>query len=422
VISRIEEPPADLVRAGRDLLESARDRMPVLESIRREAAASRCLEGQRISGCIHLTRATGVLVELLLAAGAQIAWTGGDEVSTENEVAAALADGGVAVFGHRGMTTAEVLEGVELTLGAFPRGPTLVLDNGARMIGRVLDGPSRYPELLAATEKTTEGSRRVRAWARDGRLDFPVLSVNDLVTKWEVDNTYGTGQSTVDGILRATGMLLAGKRFVVCGFGHVGRGVAVRAAGMGARVIVACRSAATAVRARLAGYEALSTLRAAEVADILCTATGYAGVITGRHLDRLPDGAVLCNTGHSVTEIDLTALEARTERSYPVRPHMRRHVLHDGRRLDLLSGGRLVNLDAAEGNPCEVMDVTFANQALAALLLGSGGAKEFPPGVHEVPDGQDEQVARRKLTAMGVRIDTPYAPLTGHDRMEHDHE
>lgn len=401
---RVTSPSAELVRRGRESLDFARSQMPVLDAIQAEAAVNRPLEGHRISGCIHLTKETGVLVELLLAAGAEVAWTGGDEVSTQDDVAAALADQGVRVFGRRGITTRQVEEAAAEALTAFPSGPTLVLDNGSRLIETVLGDRARFPELLAATEKTTEGSRRVREWNRQGRLDFPVVTVNDIVTKWEVDNTYGTGQSTVDGILRATGALIAGKRFVVVGFGHVGRGVALRAAGLGARVIVTCRSATTAVQARLAGYEVLPLRQAAAVADILCTATGYPDVVRGHHLDLLPSGAVLCNTGHSVTEINLADLQARTEEVREVRPHVRRHVLAGGRYVDLLSGGGLVNLDAAEGNPSEVMDVTFANQALAALRLGRDAAA-LQPGLHEVSGEQDQEVARRKLVAMGIDYD-----------------
>lgn len=387
-----------MTEAGYAALRAARSAMPVLDGIQREVTGTRALAGQRISGCVHLTKETGVLVELLQAAGAEVAWTGGDEVSTQDDVAAALRDRGVRVFGRRGMTSTEVETGIDDVLSVFPDGPTLLLDNGSRMIERAVADRAQFAALAGATEKTTEGSRRVRQLAPD----FPVLLVNDIVTKWEMDNTYGTGQSTIDGILRATGALLAGKRFVVAGFGHVGRGVALRAAGLGARVIVTCRSAQTAVRARLAGFEVLSPVEAARRADFLCTATGYPDVITGRHLDVLPDGAVLCNTGHSVTEIRLADLAARTKETTQVRRHTVRHLLHDGRTVDLLAGGGLINLAAGEGNPSEVMDVTFANQALAALRLGAGGC---PPGVHEVGADQDEDVARRKLAAMGIAID-----------------
>ncbi|GGM53907.1 adenosylhomocysteinase [Longimycelium tulufanense] len=403
---RVTRPPAELVELGRAALDVARDQMPVLAGIRSEVAGTRPLQAQRVAGCVHLTKETGVLVELLVAAGAEVAWTGGDEVSTQDEVAAALAAEGVEVFGRRGMTTAEVEQAVTETLGAFQDGPTLLVDNGTRLIEAALSAPGTVPRLVAATEKTTEGCRRVREWAEQGRLRFPVVNVNDLVTKWEVDNTYGTGQSTVDGIVRATGVLLAGKRFVVVGFGQVGRGVALRARGMGARVVVCCRSARTAVRARLAGFPVLPPHEALVGADIVCTATGYPDVLTGEHLDALPGGAVLCNTGHSVTEINLADLAERTRETKRIRPHVQRHILHDGRHVDLLSGGGLINLDAAEGNPSEVMDITFANQALAVLDLAAG-ADRLAPGVHEVPAERDEDVARRKLAAMAVRIDAP---------------
>lgn len=400
----VTDSPLTLVDRGRQALNFASSRMPVLAGLHAEVLADRPLAGQRISGCVHLTKETGVLVELLAAAGAEVAWTGGDEVSTQDEVAAALAAGGIQVFGQKGMATREVVAAVHETLHAFDDGPTLVIDNGARMIGAVLEERSAFSTLWAATEKTTEGSRTVRRWDAQQRLDFPVLCVNDLVTKWEIDNTYGTGQSTIDGMLRATGALMAGKRFVVCGFGHVGRGVALRAAGMGARVVVACRSARTAVKARLAGFDVQPLWKAMVGAHFVCTATGYPDIVTGRHLDLLPSGAVLCNTGHSVTEIVLTDLQVRTKRTEQVRPQMTRHHLTDGRHLDLLSGGGLVNLGAGEGNPSEVMDVTFANQTLAVLRLVVDRSR-FAAGIHEAGPDQDREVAVRALRAMGIRWD-----------------
>ncbi|GAU66490.1 adenosylhomocysteinase [Streptomyces sp. NBRC 110611] len=403
---RVTGPDAALVRRGRAALELARSQMPVLEGIRREVADGRPLAGHRLVGCVHLTKETGVLVQLLVAAGAQVAWTGGDEVSTQDDVAAALSAEGVRVYGRRGMTTAEVDEAAAEAFDAFPDGPTMLLDNGARLIERAGRSLGRLPHLCGATEKTSEGSRRIRELGATTSFPFPVVSVNDVVTKWEVDNTYGTGQSTLDGILRATGTFLAGKRFVVCGYGHVGRGVAQRARGLGARVVVVCRSARTAVRARVAGFEVLPLEQAARLADIVCTATGRPDVLTAGHLDLLPSGAVLCNTGHSTTEINLADLAARTRSVTQPRPHVQRHLLHDGRYLDLLSGGGLVNLDAAEGNPSEVMDVTFANQALVTLDFARAPGR-YPPGVQDVDPAQDEEVARRKLATMGVRCDEP---------------
>ncbi|MFE3094444.1 adenosylhomocysteinase [Streptomyces sp. NPDC059248] len=400
----VRAPDGELVRRGQAALALARSQMPVLEGIRGEVADDRPLTGQRLVGSVHLTKETGVLVQLLVAAGAEVAWTGGDEVSTQDDVAAALTAEGVRGYGRRGMTTAEVGDAAAEAFHSFPDGPTMILDNGAHLIemaGRALD---RLPGLIGATEKTSEGSRRIRELAGTTSFPFPVVSVNDVVTKWEVDNTYGTGQSTLDGILRATGAFLAGKLFVVCGYGHVGRGVAERARGLGARVVVVCRSARTAVRARMAGFEVLPLHQAARIADIVCTATGRPDVLTGEHLDLLPSGAMVCNTGHSTTEINLTDLRARSRSVSRIRPHVERYLLHDGRYLDLLSGGGLVNLDAAEGNPSEVMDVTFANQALVTIDFVRRPHR-YPPGVQDVDAAQDEEVARRKLVAMGVRFD-----------------
>ncbi|MGI9507021.1 MAG: adenosylhomocysteinase [Geminicoccaceae bacterium] len=394
-----------LVERGRAALACAFDEMPVLAAIRDEVGETRPLAGATIAGCLHLTKETGVLIELLHDAGAEIAWTGGDEVSTQNDVAAALREGGVAVYGRRGMTTEQVNAEIVRTLAHHADGPTIIIDNGARLIRGALDDLDRYPALSFATEKTTEGCADLRLIARNRELPFPIFLVNDVVTKWEMDNTYGTGQSALDGILRATGKLIAGKAFVVCGYGHVGRGVAMRAAGQGARVIVCCRSAATAVRATLDGFHVLSLEQAIAQADFLCTATGKPEIVKAEHLAFAKDGAILCNAGYSVTEIDVSGLEAMAVESTEITDLVRRYVLADGRRINLIGRGGLVNLAAATGNPSEVMDVTFANQVLAVLA----GAKmpSLKPGLHEVSEEQDECVALRKLAAMGVRCDAP---------------
>ncbi|MEU6267977.1 adenosylhomocysteinase [Saccharopolyspora shandongensis] len=394
---------AELVAQGEEALRAARSQMPVLDGLQADLRASQPLRGHRISGCAHLTKQTGVLVELLAAAGAEVAWTGGNEVSTQDDVAAALAKTGVRVFGRRGMTPAAVQEAVVECARAFDGGPTLAIDSGAAMLRTIVQEPEAFPNLVAATEKTAEGSQLLRDELRP-RLTFPVVLVNDVVTKWEVDNTHGTGQSTLDGILRATGAFLAGKRFVVCGYGHVGRGLARRARGMGARVTITCRSELTAIRARLDGFDVQPMAVAARSADLVCTATGQPDVVTGEHLDLLPSGAILCNTGHSVVEINLADLARRTDYAVEVGPHVQRHFLANGRHVDLLSGGGLVNLDAAEGNPSEAMDLTFTNQALAVLDLAAK-AGELAPGVHEVDQEQDEEVARRKLRRLGIGWD-----------------
>jgi adenosylhomocysteinase len=395
----------DLLSEGRAALDRARGEMLVLAAIREELGAERPIAGARIAGCLHLTKETGVLVQLLQAAGAEIAWTGGDEVSTQDEVAAALRDDGVAIYGKRGMTTEEVNAGIARTLAHHPNGPTIIIDNGARLIRAALDQPGRFPDLRFVTEKTTEGCSELRSIARTRAIALPVFLVNDVVTKWEVDNTFGTGQSTLDGILRATGKLIAGKCFCVCGYGHVGRGVAMRAAGHGARVVVVCRSSATAVRATLDGFQVLPLAQAIARADILCTATGHPGIVRAEHLALARDGITLCNTGNSVTEIDVVALTGAAVETRRISGAIERYRMADGRQLDLIGRGGLVNLAAATGNPSEVMDVTFANQALSVLDAARAGSG-LRPGLHDITDDQDQSVALRKLEAMGVRCDS----------------
>ncbi len=391
------------IQAGEAALQFARGEMPVLVSIEEEFASSRPLAGARIAGCLHLTKETGVLIELLHACGADIAWTGGDEVSTQDEIAAALRGRGIAIYGKRGMTTDEVEAEIGATFAHHEGGPTIIIDNGARLIKMAIEAPEACPALVFATEKTTEGCAELREISHADPLRLPVFLVNDVTTKWEVDNTYGTGQSTIDGIIRATGKLLAGKAFLVCGYGHVGRGVAMRAAGQGARVMVCCRTAATAIRATLDGFQVLPLEDAIARADILCTATGRPDIVRAEHLALAKDGITLANTGHSVTEIDVTALERVARDTTDLTGLIRRYTMADGRKIHLLGRGGLINLAAATGNPSEVMDVTFANQALS--VLQAAARPSLSPGIYEVSEEQDESVAIRKLIAMNVRCD-----------------
>jgi adenosylhomocysteinase len=405
VIDREAGSRAALAEQGRRSIDRAAAGMPVLALLQAERISGRPLAGHRIAGSVQLTKETAVLVRALAGAGAEVAWTSGDEVSTQDDVAAAVAAEGVQVFAHARMTTDEVQRAIGSVLDAFGQPPTLLVDNGGQLIASALERPAAYHSAIgAATEKTSVGVHRLRPLAAAGRLPFPVVAIDEALTKQIVDSTHGTGQSTIDGILRATGMLLAGKVFVIVGYGHVGPGVAFRARGLGARVVVCCRSARTAVRARLAGFSVRPMDEAAEIGDVFCTATGRDGVIDGGHLDRMKDGAVLCNVGHSVTEIDLEALAARAVAVEDVRPHMTQYRLRDGRRLMLLAGGGLVNLGAAEGNASEVMDVTFAHQLLAIMRLAGGGAG-LAPGLHRVSEEEEERVAALKLAAMGIRHD-----------------
>jgi adenosylhomocysteinase len=391
----------ELLAQGRDSVSRTAEQMPVLSRLTEEARTTQPLAGHRIAGCVHLTRQTGVLINALVAAGARIAWTGGDEMSTQDDVAAALAADGVAVFGRSKMTTGEVTASIGSVLDEFPDGPTMLVDNGARMIREALDRDKGFQvTIIGGTEKTTEGVRALTE-VQD-RLTFPVLAVNSSIIKLTVDNGHGTGQSTLDGVLRATAILLAGKTVVVVGFGPVGHGVAARARAMGARVIVVCRSPRTAVRARLAGFGVAPLESAVAEADLVCTATGFDRVIVGSHLDRLRDGAILCNTGRSMTEIALDELADRTVKIEQIRPHVTRYVLNDGRKISLLAQGGLVNLAAAEGNASEVMDLTFAHQYLAILRLAR---EPQEPGLYPVPAAEDEAVAALKLEAMGIRHD-----------------
>ncbi len=392
-----------LAPQGRMKIDWAESRMPVLMALREEHAAKQSLQGMRIAGCLHVTKETAVLVETLVAAGAEVAWSGCNPLSTQDDVAAALADAGVSIYAWHGMSVEEFYWCIDKTLEMRP---TLTLDDGADLIFSV---HNRHPELaaeiLGGTEETTTGIHRLRAMAADGALRYPVIAVNDAETKWDFDNVYGTGQSSIDGILRATSVLLAGKNFVVAGYGHCGKGCALRAAGQGAHVIVTEVKATAALKATLEGHAVMPMDEAARVGDVFITATGMKDVIVGRHFDVMRDGAIVCNTGHYDCEINIGDLEARAVSKREIRPNCEEYTLQDGRRIYLLAKGRLVNLAAAEGHPSEVMDMSFANQFLSMVRLAREG-KDLAPGVHEIPEEQDQRIAGIKLRTMGLAIDT----------------
>lgn len=401
-----------LAAQGRLKIEWAESRMPVLMAMRARYSQDQPFRGARIAGCLHVTKETAVLVRTLRAAGAEVSWSGCNPLSTQDEVAAALATEGTSIYAWHGMSTEEFYWCIDRTLDFRP---TLTLDDGADLIFRV---HTKYPELAATlvggTEETTTGVKRLRAMAADGKLRYPVIAVNDAETKWDFDNVYGTGQSSLDGILRATSILIAGKNFVVAGYGHCGRGVAMRARGLGAQVIVTEIRATAALRARLDGLTVMTMDEAAPVGDIFITATGMKDVIRERHFRVMRDGAVLCNTGHYDCEINLLELEAIAKGKRTVRSNNEEFTLADGRRVYVLAKGRLVNLAAAEGHPSEVMDMSFANQFLALLKLhreGRGLAKT----VHELPPAQDQEIARIKLETMGIRIDELTAEQKAYD-------
>ncbi len=392
----------DLAVRGRMKIDWAESRMPVMMKLRQEHAARQSLKGMRIAGCLHVTKETAVLVESLAAAGAEISWSGCNPLSTQDEVAAALAAGGVSIFAWHGMNVDEFYWCIDRTLDFKPN---LTLDDGADLIFSV---HNRHPELIAGiiggTEETTTGVHRLRAMAAAGALKYPVIAVNDAETKWDFDNVYGTGQSSIDGILRATSVLLAGKNFVVAGFGHCGSGCAMRASGMGARVICTEVKPTAALKATLHGFQVRTMDEAAQVGDVFITATGCKDVITRRHFEVMKDGAIVCNTGHYDCEINLDDLAAMAASKREIRANCEEYTLADGRRIYVLAQGRLVNLAAAEGHPSEVMDMSFANQFLSMVRLAREG-RDLAAAVHDIPDSQDQEISRIKLATLDAGLD-----------------
>ncbi len=388
---------------GRMRIEWAESRMPVLMALREKYRKAKPLRGMRVAGCIHVTKETAVLVETLRAAGAQVSWSGCNPLSTQDDVAAALAAKGTSIYAWHGMNTKDFYWCIERTLDMKP---TLTLDDGADLIMTVhTKHPEKADTIIGGTEETTTGVARLRALADDGKLLYPIVAVNDAETKWDFDNVYGTGQSSLDGILRATSVLIAGKSFVVAGYGHCGRGVAMRAKGLGANVIVTEVKATAALKAVLEGFTVMKMNEAAKVGDIFITATGMKDIITEQHFLKMKDGAIVCNTGHYDCEINLEDLEGLKKSKREIRANNEEYVLKNGRRIYVLAQGRLVNLAAAEGHPSEVMDMSFANQFLSLLRLAREG-KTMDPLVYDIPVKQDQDIGLLKLKTMGMGLDT----------------
>jgi adenosylhomocysteinase len=384
-------------------IEWADKHMPVLAAIREQFAREQPLTGYRIAACLHVTTETANLARTLKAGGADLVLCASNPLSTQDDAAAALVDRyDVSVFAIKGEDNDTYYQHIE---AAVDHKPHLTMDDGADVIG-VLHAHRREQlgDVIAGTEETTTGVIRLRALERDGALGFPIIAVNEAKTKHLFDNRYGTGQSTIDGIVRATNFLLAGRRFVVSGYGWVGRGVAMRARGMGAHVIVTEVEPVRALEAAMDGYEVLPMEEAAAIGDVFCTATGDKSVIRREHMERMKDGAILANTGHFNVEIDIPALRSLAVETREAREFVEEFVLPDGKRLYLLADGRLVNLSAAEGHPAQVMDMSFANQALSVQwAVANAGALDRK--VYPVPDEIDREIARLKLETMGVRID-----------------
>lgn len=392
----------NLAEAGQRKIRWAEARMPVLMALRDEHSTSKPLKGMRIAGCLHVTKETAVLVKTLVAAGAEVSWSGCNPLSTQDDIAAALVHDDISVFAWHGMSVEQFYWAIDKTLELKP---TLTLDDGCDLIFRVHSHqPELAPAIFGGTEETTTGVHRIRALAQAGKLLYPVIAVNDAETKWDFDNVYGTGQSSMDGILRATSILMAGKTMVVAGYGHCGKGCAMRARGLGSNVVVTEIKPTAALRALLDGFRVMPMDEAAKIGDVFITATGMKDVIVGRHFADMKDGAVVCNTGHYDCELNIPQLESLAQSVTEIRPNCEEHVMKDGRRIYLLAKGRLVNLAAAEGHPSEVMDMSFANQFMALIHLSKNG-RELDKKVYTVAEEQDQEIARLKLETLSTSID-----------------
>tara|TARA_B100001013_G_C24595439_1_gene436588 strand:- start:60 stop:1349 length:1290 start_codon:yes stop_codon:yes gene_type:complete len=391
-----------LADEGARRVDWARSRMPVLASLKQQAELDKPLAGMTVAGCLHVTKETAVLIETISAAGANVSWSGCNPLSTQDDVAAWLAHEGYSIFAWYGQSVDDFYWCIDQTIDA---GPTLTLDDGADLIFRVHDARTDAIEgVIGGTEETTTGVHRLRAMADAGELRYPVIAVNDAITKWDFDNVHGTGQSTLDGILRATSILLAGKTFVIAGYGHCGRGLANRARGMGSKVIITEVDELAALKAHMDGFAVMTMDEAAPLGDLFCTATGMKDVLVERHFASMKDGAVICNTGHYDCEINIPELEGLAISEREIRSNNDEFTLADGRRVFLLARGRLVNLAAAEGHPSEVMDMSFANQFLSLCRLASEGAS-YDNAVYDITREQDSELAALKLSTEGLSID-----------------
>ncbi len=395
----------DLAPGGRLRIEWAENDMPVLRQIRQRFEREKPLKGLRIAACLHVTTETANLVHTLQAGGADVVLTASNPLSTQDDVAASLvAHYEIPVYAIKGEDNQTYYEHLQRALDHQPH---ITMDDGADLVSELHKNRTELlSNVLGGTEETTTGVIRLRAMAADGALRFPVIAVNDSMTKHMFDNRYGTGQSTIDGIIRATNLLLAGRTVVVGGYGWCSRGIAMRARGMGANVIVTEVDPLKALEATMDGFRVMPMIEAAPQGDVFVTSTGDINVVDRQHFEVMKDGAVVCNSGHFNVEVNIPALEAlATAPPRRVRPFVDQYVLRDGRRIHLLGEGRLINLAAAEGHPASVMDMSFANQALAAEYMVKHH-DSLQHNVYKVPDDIDREIARLKLEAMGIRIDT----------------
>lgn len=395
----------NMAEEGKLLIDWAESRMPVMMHLREKYSKTKPFKGYKIAGCLHVTKETAVLVKTFQDAGAEVSWSGCNPLSTNDAVAAALAEAGISIYAWYD-NGADFYWCIERTIDDKPH---LTLDDGCDLINTVHEKyiDMAKNDIVGGTEETTTGVHRLRARQEAGKLYYPVFAVNDTETKWDFDNVYGTGQSTIDGIIRATSVLLAGKNFVVAGHGHCGSGVAKRAKGLGSSTIITEVKATAAIKGVLEGHRVMTMDEAAKVGDIFVTATGVKDIIRQRHFELMKDGAIVCNTGHYDAEINIPELEKVSKSKRTIRPNCEEYTLNNGRRIYLLAQGRLVNLAAAEGHPSEVMDMSFANQFMAHLNLVENHRKgnKLPIEVIDIPLEQDEFIANTKLRMLGITID-----------------
>jgi adenosylhomocysteinase len=400
---RIKDPA--LAKEGKNRIDWAEAHMPVLVALRQKYEKTKPLKEIRVAGCLHVTKETGVLVRTLKAAGAELSWCGCNPLSTQDDVAASLAqDEGISIFASRGVTQQEYYDDIR---SAMMIEPHVTIDDGADLTVEMHKKNSN--SIKGGTEETTTGVIRLRAMQKAGKLMYPIISVNDAETKHDFDNIYGTGQSALDGIIRATNILFAGKNVVVAGYGHVGKGISRRAAGLGANVIVTEVDPIAALKAKMDGYAVTKMEKAAEIGDVFITTTGCKDVIIDKDIAKMKDGAILANAGHFNVEISIPAIEKQTVHQNKINENIMQYVLKNGSRIYLLGEGRLVNLAAAEGHPSEVMDMSFANQFLSVIKLAKQG-DTMKPLVYDIDRSQDQEIALAKLQAMNIEIDSLTPP------------
>ena len=396
---RIKDPK--LAEEGKRKIDWAQVHMPVLLNLKKKLLAKSPLMGVKFAGCLHVTKETGVLIRTLRDLGANLTWCGCNPLSTQDDVAAALVDEGVSIYASRGVSNEQYYDDIHSAMGIKPN---VTIDDGADLTVE-MHNSGNLSEVYGGTEETTTGVVRLRAMEKNGKLKYPIMAVNDAETKHDFDNVYGTGQSALDGIIRATNILISGKNVVVSGYGHVGKGIARRAAGLGANVIITEIEPIAALKAKLDGYSVLPMASAAMTGDLFITTTGCKDVIREEHFLKMKNGTILANAGHFNVEISVDTLKSSSIKVKQINQNTTEYELKKGNKLYLIGEGRLVNLVAAEGHPSEVMDMSFANQLLSAIkLIQLKGS--LSPAVYDIERSQDQQIAKAKLESMDINIDT----------------